>query len=95
MITFGQLSSETTDHLLIHCDYFGMVWHRIYQWLGISFTAPASASDHLYHVGHLAGLPAIVSLFYDGNLDGYYVGLFGRKETTGFLTRRLTLWIIQ
>jgi len=56
-------SSETMDHLLIHCDYFGMVWHRIYQWLGISFTAPASASDHLYHFGHLAGLPRLSHSF--------------------------------
>jgi hypothetical protein len=56
-------SSETMDHLLIHCDYFGMVWHRIYQWLGISFIAPESASDHLYHFGHLAGLPRLSHSF--------------------------------
>ncbi|XP_024630693.1 uncharacterized protein [Medicago truncatula] len=50
-------SSETADHLLFRCDHFGMVWHRIYQWLGISFIAPAVARAHLHQFGHLAGLP--------------------------------------
>jgi len=40
-----------------------MVWHRIYQWLGILFTAPASASDHLYHFGYLAGLSRLSHSF--------------------------------
>ncbi|XP_024628726.1 uncharacterized protein [Medicago truncatula] len=55
--TGGCGSSETANHLLIHCVFFGMVWHRIYQWLGISFIVPASASDHLHHFGHPAGIP--------------------------------------
>jgi hypothetical protein len=50
-------SGETAYHLLFRCDYFGMVWHRIYQWLGISFTAPVSITTHFHQFGHLAGLP--------------------------------------
>jgi len=42
----GYGSSETADHLLFHCAHFGMVWHRIYQWLGISFIAPAVNRYH-------------------------------------------------
>jgi len=41
-------SFETADHLLFRCDHFGLVWHRIYQWLGISFTALTLISDHLH-----------------------------------------------
>jgi len=50
-------SGETADHLLFRCDHFGRVWHRIYQWLDISFTVPASATAHLHQFGHLSGLP--------------------------------------
>jgi len=52
-------SGETADHILFQCDYFSMVWHRIYQWLGISFTAPASVTAHFHQFGHLAGLPRV------------------------------------
>jgi hypothetical protein len=56
-------SSETTDHLLFHCDHFGLVWHHIYQWLGISFIVPASINDHLHQFCHLAGLPRVTHSF--------------------------------
>ena len=56
-------SSETSDHLLFRCDHFDMVWHRIYQWLGISFIVPASIRDHLHQFGHLAGLPRSIHSF--------------------------------
>jgi len=56
-----------------------MVWHRIYQWLGISFIVPTSVRDHL-QFGHLARLPRS-TLFSDGNLDGYCLGyLEGKKQ---------------
>jgi len=49
-------SSETADHLLFRCDHFGMVWHLLFQWLGISFIAPAAVAAHLHQFGRYAGL---------------------------------------
>jgi hypothetical protein len=77
----GCSSSETTDHFFFRCDHFGMVWHRIYQWLRISFIVTASVRDHLHQFVHLAGLPQSTHSFSDGNLDGYCLGyLEGRKQ---------------
>jgi len=50
-------SPETADHLLFRCDHFGLLWHRLYQWVGISFVIPASVRAHLHHFGNLAGFP--------------------------------------
>jgi len=47
-------SGETADHILLRCDHFGMVWHNIYPWLGISF---ASVTAHFHEFSHLVGLP--------------------------------------
>ncbi|KEH26083.1 hypothetical protein MTR_6g044010 [Medicago truncatula] len=49
---------ETTLHLLFRCDIYGNLWHRIFQWLGISFISPDLVHDHLHQFGHMvAGLP--------------------------------------
>ena len=46
---------ETAMHLLFCCDIFGIVWHHLYQGVGISIIAPASVGDHL-QFGQLPGL---------------------------------------
>ena len=56
-------SPETVDHLLCHCPHFGVVWHHIFQWLGISFIAPAFISDHLHQFCHLAGFLRAIHSF--------------------------------
>jgi len=56
-------SFETVDHLLFHCPHFGVVWHHIFQWLDISFIAPASISDHLHQFCHMAGFPRAIHSF--------------------------------
>ena len=51
------------DDLLFYCAHFGLGWHRIYQWLGISFVAPTSVGDHLHQFCHLAGFPRAIHSF--------------------------------
>jgi len=48
---------ESVGHLFFHCDFFGSLWHLIYQWIGIIFTPPQTVREHLHQFGHLAGLP--------------------------------------
>jgi len=55
---------ESTCHLLFRCAVFGSVWHRVYQWLGISFISPDSVLDHLHQFGHMAGLPCYTHSFF-------------------------------
>jgi len=54
---------ETTSHLFFRCDFFGSLWHLVYQWIGIIFTPPESVRDHLHQFGHLAGLPRFTHSF--------------------------------
>ena len=56
-------SPEIVDHLLFHCPHFGVVWHRIFRWLGISFIAPASTFDNLQQFCHLAGFSRAIHVF--------------------------------
>ena len=39
-------SVESSQHLFLHCNTFGSVWHFIYRWLGISTVVPAQVSAH-------------------------------------------------
>jgi len=54
---------ETMGHLFFRCDFFGSLWHLIYQWIGINFTPPVSVREHLHQFGHLAGLPRFTHSF--------------------------------
>ncbi|RHN56578.1 putative reverse transcriptase zinc-binding domain-containing protein [Medicago truncatula] len=39
-------SLETSNHLFLHCNFFGSVWHFIHRWLGLSVASPFQVSDH-------------------------------------------------
>jgi len=39
-------SIESSHHLFLHCNIFGVVWYFIYRWLGISAVIPTQVSDH-------------------------------------------------
>jgi len=39
-------SIESSQHLFLHCNIFGVVWYFIYRWLGISVVIPAQVTDH-------------------------------------------------
>lgn len=46
MCVVGGGSIESSQHLFLHCNIFGAVWHFIYRWLGISTVIPAQVQDH-------------------------------------------------
>ena len=39
-------SIESSQHLFLHCNIFGTVWHFIYGWLDILAVIPAQVPDH-------------------------------------------------
>ena len=39
-------SLESSNHLFLHCNFFGSVWNFIHRWLGLSVAAPFQVSDH-------------------------------------------------
>jgi len=75
-------SLESSNHLLLHCNYFGSVWHLIYGWLGIFEAAPQSLTDHFIQFSYLGGLSRIRQQFY--RLFGMLLcGKSGKNEITG------------
>ena len=39
-------SEETSNHLLLHCPFFGSVWHYISRWMGMSTVTPLCVGGH-------------------------------------------------
>jgi hypothetical protein len=48
-------SSETSDHLFLLCNHFGMVWYLVRQWLGVYTADPLTLVDHFIQFGSSAG----------------------------------------
>jgi len=46
---------ETSQHLFLSCDFYGLLWHAVWSWLGVSGPDPHNISNHLYQFTHLAG----------------------------------------
>lgn len=44
---FCSLTSESTDHLFIHCQFAFKVWSKCYSWWGISSAFPKELKEHL------------------------------------------------
>jgi len=47
---------ETSQHLFLHCNTFGPVWHFIYSWLGIHAVVPAQVSHHFHQFSFSGGI---------------------------------------
>lgn len=47
--------SETTSHLFLHCNFFGLVWNHILRWLGVVAVLPMEAACHFYQFSFLGG----------------------------------------
>jgi len=74
---------ESSDHLFLHCNIFGSVWHFIYRWLGISAVTPAQVPDHFNHFRVSGGIAKRRHSLRSFGLLQF--GKFGKKETIGFL----------
>jgi len=48
-------SLETSNHLFLHCNFFGSIWHFIYRWLGLLMVAPSQVSNHFYQFSGCGG----------------------------------------
>jgi len=40
---------------ILHCNFFGSIWHIVLQWLCVVYTSPTIITDHLCQFGHLGG----------------------------------------
>lgn len=37
---------ETTSHLFLHCEFALLIWHKVFDWLGINFITPHNLLTH-------------------------------------------------
>ena len=56
LCTAGCGSEETSDHLFLHCNIYGSIWHNIYKWLNLSSVLPFTVGDHFNQFTALGGL---------------------------------------
>jgi len=52
-------SNESSDHLLLHCNIFGSVWHCIYRWLDIYAAVPLYVTDHFNQFSYGGGISKV------------------------------------
>lgn len=46
---------EISSHLLLHCNFFGIVWHHIFRWIGVSSVLPLDALSHFHQFSLIGG----------------------------------------
>jgi len=47
---------KSSEHLFLHCNIFGAIWHNIYKWLNVSSVFPFAVGDHFIQFTTLGGL---------------------------------------
>jgi hypothetical protein len=55
----GYGSTETSNHLFLHCNIFGSIWHFINRWIGTSAAAPFYVSDHFNQFSFSGGISKV------------------------------------
>ena len=51
----GCCANETYQHLFIPCDFYGILWHKVWSLLGVSGPDPFTVSDHFFQFTHSVG----------------------------------------
>jgi len=46
---------ESADHLFLHCDFFGVIWHQVRLWLGFSGVDYQHLGTHFLHFTNYLG----------------------------------------
>jgi len=59
MCVSGCGSTETSNHLFLHCNIFGSIWHFINRWSGTSAAAPFYVSDHFNQFSFSGGISKV------------------------------------
>jgi len=59
LCTAGCGSDETSDHVFLHGNIYGTIWHNIYRWLNVSTVFPLSVGDHFIQFTALGGLARV------------------------------------
>ena len=73
-------SIESSNHLFLHCNFFGSVWYFIYRWIGVSAAVPFYVPDHFNQFTLSGAISQGAPLHYSGHLIHYGVGnLEGKK----------------
>jgi hypothetical protein len=73
-------SSKSSNHLFLHCNIFGSIWHLIYRWVGISTVVPNYVLDHFNQFSLSGGNAKTRLLNCSGSFVCYGVGnLEGKK----------------
>jgi hypothetical protein len=61
---FGCGSSESAEHLFLHCTMAGNLWALICNWLGIYFVHPGELRQHCFQFTKMAGMPFCTQLYF-------------------------------
>ena len=53
------------DHLFLSCDFFGHLWHGIFNWLGFITVPPEHVSNHFLQFENLGGFHKNIRLVFN------------------------------
>jgi len=55
---------ETTNHLFLGCDIFGLLWAQVWLWLGISSVSQVDITQHFTQFINMPGMSRSSTLFF-------------------------------
>jgi len=86
-----QYAEENSVHLFLHCNIFGLIWHHIYMWLGMSMVTPFDVGIILISFLVVVVSQRLTNLFY--RFYGLQLrGNCGKKEIIGSSMEKYVLW---
>jgi hypothetical protein len=62
---YGCASSESAEHLFLHCTMANKMWALVCKWLGISFVLAGELRNHYIQFTKMAGMPLFTRLYFN------------------------------